>query len=69
MTGSKPVVLVGLIRLREHCASTWEEPERGGRRMARVTSTHCAECVEGLSRLGYLLTRQGSADGGPVPEP
>ena len=23
---SRPVVLVGLIRLRDHCAFTWEEP-------------------------------------------
>jgi hypothetical protein len=31
MEPRKLVVLVGLIRVREHCTFTWQEPERGGR--------------------------------------
>ena len=48
-------MLVGLIRLREHCAFSWEEPERGGNRVARIRSTHCADCITELRKLGYLL--------------
>jgi hypothetical protein len=53
-----PVVLVGLIRLRDHCAFTWEEPVGGGQRVARVRSTHCAECIGELGKLGYLMLRE-----------
>jgi hypothetical protein len=52
------VVLIGLIRLRDHCAFTWEEPVGSGRRLARVRSTHCAECIAELGRLGYLIVRE-----------
>jgi hypothetical protein len=49
----KGVVLVGLLRLREHCTFTWREPQAGGRRSAEVRSTHCEACVAELRRLGY----------------
>jgi hypothetical protein len=64
---SRPVVLVGLIRLRDHCAFTWEEPERGGRRTARVMPTHCAACVQELVNLGYRVVRQETEPNGPAP--
>ena len=51
-------VLVGLIRLREHCAFTWEEPVTGGRRIALVRSTHCRECVTELLKLGYIVRHE-----------
>jgi hypothetical protein len=60
----KPVVLVGLIRLREHCTFTWEEPARGGRRVAMITSTHCSECIAELGKLGYLLAHEDAKAGG-----
>jgi hypothetical protein len=58
----KPVVLVGLIRLREHCIFTWRETERGGRRSVEVRATHCAECVGELQALGYVLVREDQGD-------
>jgi hypothetical protein len=66
-----PGVLVGLIRLREHCAFSWEEPERGGLRIATVRSSHCPECIAELRKLGYILLSEGpeggSATGGRRP--
>jgi hypothetical protein len=62
--GSKPVLLVGLVRPRGHCAFTWEEPERGGPRVARVTSTHCAECVQELRDLAYVLVPEDAGRSG-----
>jgi hypothetical protein len=59
----RPVMLVGLIRLREHCAFSWQEPERGGQRVARVTSTHCAECTAEIKALGYVLESEEAAPG------
>lgn len=58
----KPVVLVGLIRLREHCTFTWQEPVGGKRRSAEVRATHCAECVAELRELGYLLVQEDQGD-------
>jgi hypothetical protein len=52
---SKPGVLVGLVRPREHCTFAWEEPESGGRRTAWVRGTHCAQCIDELRALGYML--------------
>lgn len=48
-------VLVGLIRINQHCTFSWEQPQEGGSRSAEVGSTHCAACVEELRRLGYVL--------------
>jgi len=58
----EPVVLVGLIRLREHCTFTWHELEGSGRRSADVRATHCAECVAELQDLGYLLVHEDQGD-------
>jgi hypothetical protein len=51
-----PDRLVGLVRVREHCAFPWEQPVTGGTRVARVRTTHCPECVAELRKLGYLVT-------------
>jgi hypothetical protein len=48
-------VLVGLLRLREHCTFSWQEPQGGGRRTVEIYSTHCAACVGELRRLGYVV--------------
>jgi hypothetical protein len=56
-------VLLGLIRLREHCAFTWEEPVTGGARVALVQPIHCRECVAELLRLGYIVSDKGREDG------
>jgi hypothetical protein len=63
----EPSVLVGRIRLRQHCAFTWEEPQQGGLRTARVRVNHCAECIAELRKLGYLLAREdpGKEQGPP----
>ena len=53
-----PVVLVGLIRVREHCAFAWEAPVSGGRRVAIARQTHCEGCVAELRRLGYVVKAQ-----------
>jgi hypothetical protein len=58
------MVLVGLIRQREHCAFTWEEPVGGGRRVVRVYRTHCADCIAELEKLGYLLVHEEPRDEG-----
>ena len=55
MEARKPAVRVGLIRVREHCTFTWEEPQAGGQRSAEVRTTHCAECAAVLRGLGYRL--------------
>jgi hypothetical protein len=61
---SKPVTLIGLIRLREHCAFTWQEPEAGGTRIARIRSTHCADCISELGKLGYRLVPEEDESAG-----
>jgi hypothetical protein len=61
MEPRKVVVLVGLIRVREHCTFTWEEPEGGGRRSAQVRETHCSECVATLRELEYRLVSEDQA--------
>jgi hypothetical protein len=48
-------VLLGVVRVRDHCTFTWQECEGGGRRSAEVRATHCAECVAELRELGYRL--------------
>lgn len=52
---NEPVVLVGLVRPREHCTFTWLARAGGERRSAQVRITHCPECVAELRRQGYLL--------------
>lgn len=59
---TKPVVVVGLIRVRQHCTFRWEEPEGGGRRTVEVRATHCPECVDELRELGYLLAYEEWGD-------
>jgi len=51
----EPVMLVGLVRPREHCTFTWLAHAGGGRRSAQVRVTHCPECVAELRRRGYLI--------------
>jgi hypothetical protein len=45
-------VLVGLIRLRDHCTFTWSKQEDGGPRTVDVRANHCSECVAELVKLG-----------------
>lgn len=59
---TKPPVLVGLVRLRDHCTFTWAESERGGRRVATVYGTHCAQCVAELQERGYGVAPEGDDD-------
>ncbi len=47
--------LVGLVRIRDHCVFTWERPQSGDRRIARVGPTHCQACIDELLRLGYPI--------------
>jgi hypothetical protein len=50
-----------LIRIREHCTFSWQEPEGGGRRTVVVRSNHhCAGCVAELRELGYRLVDAGA---------
>lgn len=57
----KRAALVGLIRIREHCTFSWQEPEGGGRRTVVVRSNHhCAGCVAELRELGYRLVDAGA---------
>jgi hypothetical protein len=51
--------LVGLIRLRDHCTFSWEEPAPGGPRRAEVRATHCPACVAELRTKGYVIVREG----------
>jgi hypothetical protein len=51
-----PLVLVGLIRVREHCIFTWQEPEGSAQRSVKILPSHCAECIAEIRRLGYNLT-------------
>lgn len=53
--GGPSDVLVGLVRLRDHCTFAWEATEPGGRRTVRVRSNHCPQCVAELRELGYAL--------------
>jgi hypothetical protein len=53
--GEKPVMLVGLLRLRGHCTFSWREPEGGGRRAVEVQTTHCEACVAELRERGYRI--------------
>jgi hypothetical protein len=54
--------VLGLIRLRDHCAFTWEEPVGGGQRLARVRNTHCENCIAELAKRGYLTVRELSEE-------
>ena len=60
--GSKPHVFTGLIRLRDHCTFTWEQPEGDPQRTAIVRETHCDRCVAALRDLGYLLRSDTKAE-------
>ena len=51
----KPHVLTGLVRMREHCTFTWEQPEGEPRRTAIVRENHCEACVTAVREQGYLL--------------
>jgi hypothetical protein len=53
-------MLVGLVRLRDHCTFAWEEPIGGGQRLAHVRRTHCEQCIAELGALGYLTVREDS---------
>lgn len=47
----RPVMRVGLQRIREHCLFTWEEPEGGGKRIYQILRSHCPACVAEVERL------------------
>jgi hypothetical protein len=49
-------VLVGLIRLRDHCTFTWRKQQDGGPRTVDVRANHCRECVAELVKLGYGIS-------------
>lgn len=55
MPAEKQHVLTGLVRLRDHCTFTWEQPEGEPQRTAIVRDTHCEQCVTAARKLGYLL--------------
>jgi len=62
-----PVILVGLLRVREHCTFTWQGPERG-QRSVEIVSTHCSECIAEIRRLGYqLIYKEGAKPEGEKP--
>lgn len=61
----QPVMLVGLLRIPEHCTFTWQEPEGGGQRSVEIVRTHCAECVAEIRKLGYRLVYESGMDPGP----
>jgi hypothetical protein len=55
----KPVLLVGLVRPRDHCTFSWKQGEAGERRTALVSTTHCTECLAALREQGNLLVPEG----------
>jgi hypothetical protein len=58
----KKHVFTGLVRPREHCTFTWEQPEGDPRRTAIVRENHCAQCVDALRERGYLLRSDAEAE-------
>lgn len=57
-----PVMLVGLMRVREHCTFTWRKPETGGVRAVEVLADHCLQCIAELRRGGFeLINPDGTA--------
>jgi hypothetical protein len=59
---SDPRILVGLIRLRDHCTFTWRKQEDGGPRTVDVRTNHCSECVAELEKLGYTVNESTDRD-------
>jgi hypothetical protein len=54
-----PVMLTGLIRVRNHCLFTWQEPEGGGPRSVEIWPSHCAECIAEIRERHYRLIYMG----------
>jgi hypothetical protein len=45
-------VVVGVIKIRQHCLFTWREPaNRPGSRRIEIGPEHCEECVAELERI------------------
>ena len=50
---------VGLLRMRDHCTFSWQQPEGEGRRTVEVLPTHCDLCVAALLERGYEIVSAG----------
>jgi len=50
-----PYVLVGLVRIREHCTFTWRRQEGLGERTVHILPHHCDLCLREARRRGFRL--------------
>jgi len=50
-----PSVLVGLMRLREHCTFTWRRQDGLDERTVHVLPHHCEPCLREARRRGFRL--------------
>jgi len=56
---STPTVVVGLVRVREHCLFTWRATTREAEKRVTVEPEHCDACIADLPRLGYAVETEG----------
>lgn len=58
-------VLVGLLRVSDHCIFTWRRREGSDRRAVVVQDHHCTSCVAEAVRRGFDVEHAGDAAGEP----
>lgn len=54
-------ILVGLVRIREHCTFNWRQPE-GAVQTILVLPHHCEDCLREARRRGFRLARPDGTD-------
>jgi len=54
-------ILVGLVRMREHCTFNWRQPE-GAVQTIEVLPHHCEDCLREARRRGFRLARPDGGD-------
>jgi hypothetical protein len=51
-------ILVGLVRVREHCLFQWRKAHANAPRHTQLEEDHCPECILELKRQGYQVVRK-----------
>lgn len=52
-----PALLVGLVRVREHCTFNWRRPEGLHERTIDVLPHHCEPCIREVLSRGFRLLK------------
>lgn len=61
-TSPPPLPIVGLVRLREHCAFTWRRSEGQVQSSLEIREHHCLQCIAEARRRDYKLVYPDGKD-------